>query len=308
MDHQVDGVAMTLGALGVAERIQARRPQMSDAMAKIAALLVEHPTAPLEMSITELAAHAGTSAATVTRFCRLIGYSGYVPLRVGVAADVGRGDVHASWHADIGKSFDPDDTSSDVLHALLGSHTRAVQATASSVDLEQMDRIATAIATCRHLDIYGIGGIGLMADELQSRLYRIGLSAHAWTEVHAGLASAAIQDETCVALAISNTGRTTETIQMLGQANSSGAFSVAQTNRPDSPLAPDTHEHVVAAAPEEYLQPDDLSAKHSQLFLLDLIYLLVAQQDFARTTTKLAASAMAVLPHRKSVRTRSRTQ
>ncbi|KAA1424423.1 MurR/RpiR family transcriptional regulator [Mumia zhuanghuii] len=298
--------AGAVSALGVAQRIQARRPQMSGAMAKIAALLVEHPTAPLELSITELAARAGTSAATVTRFCRLIGYSGYVPLRVGVAADVGRGDVHASWHTDIGREFDPEDSPSEVLHALLSAHTRSVQATASSVDLEQVDRIATAIATSRHLDIYGIGGSGLMAVELQSRLYRIGLNAHAWTEVHDGIASAAIQDESSVALGISNTGRTDATIQMLSQARSSGAFTVALTNSPDSPLAAVAHEHVVAAAPEEYLQPDDLSAKHSQLFLLDLVYLLVAQQDFARTTTKLAASAMAVLPHRRSVRSRAR--
>ncbi|WP_370616536.1 MurR/RpiR family transcriptional regulator [Mumia sp. Pv 4-285] len=306
MDDLIDAVASTPSALGVAERIQARRPQMSSAMGKIAALLLEHPTAPLELSITELASRAGTSPATVTRFCRLIGYSGYVPLRVGVAADVGRGDVHASWHTDIGRAFDPEDSSHDILHSLLHAHTRSVQATASSVDLEQIDRIASAVATCRHLDIYGIGGSGFMADELQSRLYRIGIDAHAWSEVHAGLASASIQDESSVAIGISNTGRTRETIQMLAQASSSGAFTVALTNSADSPLAAVSREHVLAAAPEQYLQPDDLSAKHSQLFVLDLLYLLIAQQDFARTTTKLAASAMAVLPHRRSVRSRPR--
>ncbi|MDD9348340.1 MurR/RpiR family transcriptional regulator [Mumia sp.] len=305
MDARTDTAPGMPSALGVAERIQARRPRMSSAMAKIAALLLEQPTAPLELSITELAARAGTSPATVTRFCRLIGYSGYVPLRVGVAADVGRGDVQASWHTDIGRAFDPEDSSHDILHSLLHAHTRSVQATASSVDLPQIDRIATAIAGCQHLDIYGIGGSGLMADELQSRLYRIGINVHAWSEVHAGLASASIQDEHSVAIGISNTGRTLETIQMLAQAHSSGAYAVALTNNPDSPLASVAHEHVVAAAPEEYLQPDDLSAKHSQLFLLDLIYLLVAQQDFARTTTKLAASAMAVLPHRRSIRSRA---
>lgn len=306
MGERIDATAVAPSALGVAERIQARRPQMSSAMAKIATLLLEQPTAPLELSITELASRAGTSPATVTRFCRLIGYSGYVPLRVGVAADVGRGDVHASWHTDIGRAFDPEDSSREVLHALLHAHTRSVQATASSIDLEQMDRIATAVAGCRHLDIYGIGGSGFMADELQSRLYRIGINVHAWSEVHSGLASASIQDKSSVAIGISNTGRTRETIQMLSQANSSGAYTVALTNSPDSPLAAVAHEHVVAAAPEEYLQPDDLSAKHSQLFLLDLLYLLVAQRDFSRTTTKLAASAMAVLPHRTSLRSRPR--
>ena len=40
-------------------------------------------------------------------------------------------------------------------------------------------------------------------------------------------------------------------------------------------------------APDEYLQPDDLSAKHVQLLVLDLIYLIVAQLNFARTASTL---------------------
>ena len=58
----------------------------------------------------------------------------------------------------------------------------------------------------------------------------------------------------------------------------------------------------VTVAPDEYLRPDDLSAKHAQLFAIDLLYLVVAQQDFPRTTSALAASAAAVAPHRRSPR------
>ena len=48
--------------------------------------------------------------------------------------------------------------------------------------------------------------------------------------------------------------------------------------------------HLTSHAPGEYLQPDDLSAKHAQLFVIDLLYLLAAQRDFSRTTSLLAAS------------------
>lgn len=287
---------------GVAHRISARRPQLSAAMDKIAVLLLAEPTAPLHLSITELAGQAGTSAATVTRFCRAIGYGGYVPLRVGVAADLGRGDANESWHTDIGRAFDPDDPAEAVLQALLDAHSRSLQATATSVDLDQLSRISARVATCAHVDLYGIGGSGFMATEMAMRLYRIGINVHAWSEVHLGLTSAAIQDDRSVAIGISNTGRTHETVQMLTQAKSTGAFTLALTNRTDSPLATVADEHVLTAAPDEYLRPDELSAKHSQLFVLDLLYVLTAQQNFPRTTTKLAASAMAVGPHRRSTR------
>lgn len=274
---------------------------MPAAMTKIAQLLLERPAAPLELSITELARQAGTSPATVTRFCRLIGYSGYLPFRVGVASDIGRGDAQESWRADIGRAFGPHDTPRDVLRTLLMAQTKSLRATADGVDVEQVSTVARTIATCEHLDIYGIGGSGGMAEEMAARVYRIGINVHAWHEVHAGLASAAMQREGCVALAISNTGRTEETIQMLGQARSSGAYTVAVTSSVTSPLATICDVHLTAHAPDGYLQPDDLAAKHAQLFVLDLLYLLIAQQNFANAATLLAASAMAVSGHRRGL-------
>ncbi|MHA7986030.1 MurR/RpiR family transcriptional regulator [Rathayibacter sp. CAU 1779] len=287
---------------GVGMRIQSRLPQMSQAMAKIATLLLESPDAPLRLSITELAETAGTSPATVTRFCRTIGFSGYVPLRVAVASDVGRERARETWSEDIGRAFGPDDSPTEVMSTLLTAHTRSLHETADLIDLARLERIATRIATCHHVDLYGIGGSAIMAEEMQSRLYRIGINSHVWPEVHTGLTSASLQDEHCVAIGISNTGRTEETIQMLERAKSTGALTVAITNSPDSPLAQLAHEHIVTLAHEQFLQPDDLSAKHSQLFVLDLLYLLVAQQNFGRTTTTLAASALAVLPHRRTDR------
>lgn len=291
-----------VAAAGVVNRIQAKLPDMSAAMAKIGTFLLAQPQAPLELSIMELADQTGTSPATVTRFCRLLGYSGYVPFRVSIASDVGRSDARESWKADIGRAFGPDDSAADVLSTLVNAHTRSLQETAASMDLAVMSRIARRIAMSNHVDIYGIGGSAVMAKELQSRLYRIGINAHHWSEVHAGLTSAAIQDSNCVAIGISNTGRTEETIQMLREAGEAGALTVALSNNPSSPIAESADASIVTSVHEQFLQPDDLSGKHVQLLVLDLLYLLVAQVNFNQTTSKLAASALAVSPHRRPTR------
>ena len=292
--------------VGLRERILAKAPHMSAAMTKIADVLLQDLTAPLELSITELADKAGVSAATVTRFCRAVGYAGYVPFRVAVASAIGRGDAQESWHADIGRMFSPNDTPAETLSSLVRVHSTSLTATADQIDVDQLSDIARRIVGCHHLDIYGIGGSGGMALELEVRLYRIGINAHAWHEVHGGLASASLQNDESVALAISNTGRTEDTIEMLAQARSSGAYTVAITTSSATPLAAIADAHVTAFAPGGYLQPDDLSAKHAQLFVLDLLYLLIAQQTFARTITALAASAMAVSGHRRDARSSRR--
>lgn len=286
-------------AAGVSNRIQSRLPEMSGVMRKIADYLLEHPQAPLKLSIGQLAERAGTSAATVTRFCRMIGYAGYAPFRVSVATDFGRSNARDSWKTDIGRAFGPNDPPADVLSTLINAHSRTLRETAAALDLPLMKTISKRIAESHHVDIYGVGGSAMLADEMQARLYRIGINTHVWSEVHAGLTSAAIQNRHSVAIGISNTGRTEETIQMLGEAGRAGALTVAITNNPTSPMAEAADLRIVTSVYERFLQPDDLSAKHAQLLVLDLLYLLIAQENFERSTDNLAASALAVSTHRR---------
>jgi DNA-binding MurR/RpiR family transcriptional regulator len=121
-------------------------------------------------------------------------------------------------------------------------------------------------------------------------------------EVHIVLSSSAFIDSNFVAIGISYTGRTDESIQMLTVAKASGARTVAITGNPDSPLARLADDVLIAASPDGYLQPADLSARHCQLFVVDLLYLLIAQSNFDRTTRLLAASGAAVAPRRRPMR------
>ena len=287
----------------VQDRIRSLQPEMPSAVARVAAYLLEHPQAPLTLSISELAEKAGASPATVTRFCRTIGYPGYVELRVGIATDVGRSTSLDSWTSEIGGEFGPDDSPEDLLRMLISSHTKALREATSAIDLAVITEVSRRIARSSHVDIYGVVGSAMLADELQGRLYRIGVPAYAWSEVHSGLTSAAIQDSDTVAIGISTTGRTEETIEMLAQAGRAGAFTVAITNDLASPLAELADRSIVTSIYEHFLQPDDLSAKHGQLLVLDLLYLLVAQENFDRSSAKLAASALAVSSHRRPRRT-----
>ncbi len=290
----------------VADRIRAILPDMPSAVARVADYLLREPQAPLTLSIGDVAERAATSAATVTRFCRMIGYSGYVEMRVGIATEVGRratADPSAdSWTTEIGRGFGPDDSPEELLRMLISSHIRSLRQATSAIDLSVITEVSRRIANSSHVDIYGIGGSAMLAEELQGRLYRIGINAYAWAEVHTGLTSAAIQDEGTVAIGISTTGRTEETLQMLAEAGRAGALTVTITNNPASPLAELADLSIVTSVYEQFLKPDDLSAKHGQLLVLDLLYLLVAQQGFDRSSAKLAASARAVSSHRRPPR------
>ncbi len=295
------------------QRIRALLPEMPSATAKVALFLLENPQAPLTLSIGELAERAGASAATVTRFCRTIGFRGYVALRVTIATDLGHNTAMdsvaksslamESWVSEIGESFGPEDSADELLNMLVGVHTRTLRETSASIDLSTLSQVAALIAACEQVDIYGVGGSAQLASDLQGRLYRIGIRAYNWAEVHTGLASAAIQGPGTVALGVSLSGRTEETVQMLDEARNAGAHTVAMVTDRHSPLAELAEYRIVTSMTDHFLKSDDLSANHGQLLVVDLLYLLVAQVNFDRSSTKLAASASAVAPHRRSPHT-----
>ena len=287
-------------------RVRSHLPQLSPAMTKIADLILADPAALLELSITDAAARAGTSAATLTRFCHLLGYAGYVQFRVG--AGLGprsrrrrrRLRVVAHRHR---PRVRPRRRARDMLRTLLSAQASALEATAALIDLDSWRASPARSGGARHLDIYGIAGSAEMASEL-----RTASTASASTPTRGarctGLASAAILPADAVAIGISNSGRTTETIEMLDAGQGLGCVHRRRSPAPRPRRSPGSPTPcIVNATPKRYLQPDDLSAKHAQLLVLDLHLPARRPAGLRRDRRRLTASRLAVSDHRQPVGT-----
>src|SRR3954466_12607447 len=124
-------------ASAVHNRIRSRWDDLPAASQRVASVVLEDPRVVLDLGVNELAERAGTSAATVTRFCRQIGYTGFIALRMSVATELGRTSARPAV-ADIGRPCGPDDAAEDVRSTLLAGAIRSMQQTAESVDLERL--------------------------------------------------------------------------------------------------------------------------------------------------------------------------
>jgi DNA-binding MurR/RpiR family transcriptional regulator len=282
---------------GVLERVRARLPEFTGALQRVAEQVLTDPASAARATIVELAERSGTSPATVTRFCRALGFEGYADLRLGIASETGRAARQAGWSVDIGREIQPDDSLERVLHQIMAADTRALGETSSLLDLRAVGRAADAIAASTRVDIYGISGSALVGAEMQLCLHRIGLAAWSWTDVHNGLASAALLRQGDVALGVSHSGQTRETIEMLAEAGSSGATTIALTSFPNSPLAEVADIVLLHAMQAATFRPDALSGRHPQLVVLDLLYIAVAQRTHDTSHAAFQSTARAVAGH-----------
>jgi len=282
-------------------QVRARLPEFTGALARVAEHVLSDPAAAARATIVELAERSGTSPATVTRFCRALGFDGYADLRLGIASETGRGARLAGWTVDIGREIQPSDPLGRVLGQIMAADTQAMHDTAALLDLAEVQRAADAIAAASRVDLYGASGSALVGGEMQFSLHRIGVPAWSWIDVHNGLASAALLRTGDVALGISHSGQTRETIEMIAEAGSHGATTVVLTGFPRSPLAELADIVLLTASQPTTFRPDALSARHPQLVVLDLLYIAVAQRTHDRAHSAFQRTAQAVAGH-KTVR------
>jgi DNA-binding MurR/RpiR family transcriptional regulator len=271
---------------GVLVRVRTRLPEFTGALQRVAEQVLTDPAGASRATIVELAERSGTSPATVTRFCRALGFDGYADLRLGIAAETGRARS-AGWTVDIGREIQPNDPLERVLGQIMAADTRAMHDTASLLDLAEVARAAVAIAGAARVNIFGASGSALVGEEMQFSLHRIGIPVWAWTDVHNGLASAALSRPGDVALGISHSGETGETIELLAEASSRGATTIELADIV-----------LLTATQATTFRPDALSARHPQLVVLDLLYVAVAQRTHERSHAAFQRTAQAVHGHK----------
>ncbi|GAA4704296.1 transcriptional regulator [Phytohabitans rumicis] len=262
---------------GVVPTLRAKLPELTGAVRRVAEHVLADPGGAARSTIVELGERSGTSAATVTRFCRALGFEGYAELRLAIAAETGRARA-AGWAVDIGRAIEPSDPIEKVLEQVMAADTRAMHDTVALLDLSEVERAADALAGASRVSIFGASGSALVGEEMQFSLHRIGVAAWAWTDVHNGLASAALSRPGDVALAISHSGQTRETIETLAEAGCHGATTIALTSFPHSTLAELADIVLLTASQATTFRPDALSARHPQLVVLDLLYVAVAHR------------------------------
>jgi DNA-binding MurR/RpiR family transcriptional regulator len=282
---------------GLLGRLRIDGPQMPEALAKIAETILMDPESSAHANIIDLAERSGTSTATVTRFSRMLGFKGYANLRVAIATETGRAE-QARWETDISGDISPDDPLADVLDVVTAADTRAIQNTAAALDVTAAERVAVAIAKARRVEIFGLGSSGTAAREMAFRLERIRVPVWYRGDTHTALTNAALLLPGDVAIGLSHSGRTREVIETLAEAADHGALTVAITSYGRSPLAEVADIVFTTMVQEMTFRLAALSALQSQLLVLDLIYVAVAQRTYERTADALELTARAVEAHR----------
>ncbi len=281
-------------------RIRSLLPGLARAEQRVAEVVLADGASVAHRSITAVAEAAGTSETTVTRFCKAIGVGGYPELRLALAAEAARAGVRGS--REVGGDIGPGDPLVDVVAKVAFADARAVEETAEQLDIAVLGSVVEALAAANRVDVYGVGASAFVALDFQHKLHRIGRIASAWTDVHRALTAAALLAPGDVAVGVSHTGSTRDTVDALGRARLNGACTVALTNFPRAPITEVADHVLTTAARETTFRAGPMVSRTAQLTVTDCLFIGVAQRHHEFAQRALASTYEAISGRRLDAR------
>lgn len=281
-------------------KIRSVLPALRPSERAIAEAVLAEPSRIATMSIGDLAEKCSTSTTSVVRFYKKIGYTGYSDFRLDLAREATRVSLVNNVPADVYEDIDKSDSLRDVVSKIAFNETMSIADTAQLLDVGSLAEAVAAISDALKTDIFGVGAGALVGQDLQQKLHRIGKVAFSWSEAHAAWTSAALLDSRCVAVAISHSGTTVDTVEFLRIAKAAGATAIVITNHADSPLGRDADVLLCTAARETPFRPGALGSRIAQMMVIDCLFVGVAQRSYDESITALRKTHAVIQPRRLS--------
>ncbi|WP_240607443.1 MurR/RpiR family transcriptional regulator [Cryobacterium aureum] len=281
-------------------RMRAAMPSLRPTERRIAELFLAHPADAVNLSIAELAVRCDTSTTSVVRFYKRIGYEHYKDLRIDLTRETTREDLQNSNFSSVSGDINREDSLADIVAKVALNETLSIADTAKVLDTLVLGRAVDLVKSARRIDSFGVGASSFVGLDLQQKLTRIGRTALNWPDPHSAWTSAATLDASCVAIAVSHTGSTIDTVEFLKLARAAGAATIAITNFGESPLANAADIVLTTAARETRFRSGALGSRIAQLMVIDCLFTAVAQASFDESMTAVRTTYEAV--HSRSLK------
>ncbi|MCY9764318.1 MurR/RpiR family transcriptional regulator [Paenibacillus alvei] len=267
--------------MSIHDNILIKIRDMKDSLTPVERIVAEYVLANLEeiphLSIKNLAQLTKTSDASVLRFCKTMGYSGYRSFIVSISASIGSmDDEQKDQYTDI----QPGDDLDTIISNISRNISKSIEDTLCVIDRKEIARAVQVLRESNRVVFFGIGASGLVAIDGEQKFSRINKMCHAYTDGHSQLTAATLLDKGDVAIFVSNSGDTIEILDTLEIAKKNGACVIAITKYTKSELAENADIVLSISTPEVTIRSGAMGSRIAMLTVIDILFAGVASAEY----------------------------
>ena len=229
------------------------------------------------LSIVDLACNLNVSEATITKACKKLKCKGFYELKHLIEKYISTKKVN-SKEQDEQEDYLLTDSNYAILEKVFINSTIALQDTFSGINTLSFERavnILINLSPTSKIILIGSGGSGILCEDFQHKLLKIGIVAIMFKDSNMQLMSTSLTNKNDVVIGISHSGTTKSVIEALKLSKAHGAKTICITNHALSPITTVATVSLHTSAKNSPLSGENAAARIAQLSILDALYTIL---------------------------------
>jgi len=250
--------------LKVLTRISNHYRNLSPSEKRVADYVLQDYSQILMMPLQTIAQRSHTSEATVIRFCRALGFTGYQDFKSALIPEV----LRSASQSDL---VEPQGDFERTVKKLRSSLQEGIQGTLENLRMEDLQAVVEAMHRAHCVIIVGLAGSAGVAKVFSGTLMSLGIAASVYSDRVEIERRSLLVHPSDVLFAISHSGDTEEVCVAIERARSGGAYTVGITNFSPSRVSSLADITLLTTTREPMLGSYSCSPRIGQLALLELL-------------------------------------
>lgn len=250
-------------------RIRGAYSTLSKKEQRIADYILKQPEKIIHHTINQVADDLDVAESTVFRFCQRVGFKGYQALKIALASDV------VAPLQDIHEDITETDTALEIAEKIFSTNGKTIESTRQILEGVSLEKAVELFLGARRIEFFGSGGSAVVALDAYHKFVRSGLQVSAILESHMQLMSASQLTTADVAVVISHSGASKETLDIAKLLKEKGVPMIAITNYAKSPLSKLADVSLYTVSQETAFRSEALASRIAELSLIDALFTAV---------------------------------
>ena len=259
-------------------KIKSLYPSLKRSEQKVADYILNNPESFIYGNLASASKAAGVSEATFVRFCKALGYAGYRDMHIAVAASQQADSQEGITDLNVEEST----LFTEIPERVIARSICALSNMKKTLDLEQYASAVDKLEKAKKICVFGAGNSAFVGQDIANKFLRLGKFVQVSNDPHMQVTYALSLGKGDVAVAVSHSGKTKQTIEAIRFAKAQGASIICITNFEASEIANLADIILLTASHEKTLQSETLVSRLSQLAIVDMLYLGVIQKNYNR--------------------------
>lgn len=268
--------------------------QLRPSEKKVADYLLGYEGDVNELTIIRLAECAKVSQPTIMRFAKALGLEGFKELKYMMLQDELKKKAISQEPSPLyGFNIGEADELMNIPSKVIATTVKIMQDTLKSVSLKSYMQAIKAITNARNVFVFGVENSGSTVSDLVTKLLYLGIHCTTYDDYYLQSICASNLTKEDVAIGISYSGCSKNTVDVMSAAQKAGATTIAITNF-DNALINKYAQIIISATSQQYMYGDAIFSRTSQLAIVDMIYSGILVSDYEKYTSKMDLSSKVI--------------